>query len=231
MLTACTGGISGSRVAQLLQLTQRHLDAEVVELNLDAVMATVASAPVWSFQPLGYTVTGREAVRESYRRLIANFFPRLLPGGANHGKWFSESGLVTEDDIVLRLPDGSQLVAPVVSVLVFDGDLLASERVYFGSGSNSTWRTRSGLASPTCRESQCRSDHLAPRDSRTECSSVCEASFDRFAADPAGRTSPQERAGAAGAQPPRPEGERRKPLGSWGENQEPRPSREPPSAE
>lgn len=35
---------------------------------------------------------------------------------------------------VAALDVGGQLTAPVISVLVFDGDLLLSERVYLGSG-------------------------------------------------------------------------------------------------
>jgi len=125
--------ISVSDQQRLKGLVQQHLEAEVVAGDVDAVMATVASNPVWVFEPLGYTVTGRPAVRESYRRLIAGFFPSILPG-ENHGQWFTQDAMVSEDDIVLQLPGGGQLLAPVTSVLVFDGNLLASERVYLGHG-------------------------------------------------------------------------------------------------
>jgi hypothetical protein len=126
-----TGDITVAEQEQLLGLVQQHLIAEVVTGNLDAVMATVASDPVWTFQPLGYMVTGTTAVREAYRRLIANFLPLLLPG-ANHGQWFSQSAMVTEDDVVLALPRGGSITSPVVSGLVFEGSLLQSERVYLG---------------------------------------------------------------------------------------------------
>jgi hypothetical protein len=126
-------GISVSSQRHLQALVQQHLEAEVVARDIDAVMASVASNPVWVFEPNGYIVTGHAAVRESYRRLIAGFFPSILPG-ENHGQWFSQDGMVSEDDIVLQLPGGGQLVARVTSVLVFDGDLLASERVYLGHG-------------------------------------------------------------------------------------------------
>jgi hypothetical protein len=123
---------------QMTQLIRQHTDAEV-RLDIDAVMATVCDDPFYEIQPLGYLISGRDAVRTYYERALP-IFKRLKPGpvpsgsfgGGQSTDYVGNRGLVIRDDAVFEAEDGVRIRIKALSLLVVDeaSGLLKGEHIY-----------------------------------------------------------------------------------------------------
>lgn len=101
--------------------------------DIDAVMITVASDPVWEFHPLGVRVAGRAAVRAVYEVQLRELIPRIS-GSTVRTVSYGPGTCTREASYLVDLPDGTTAAGHGITVYEFDADgLLTAERVY-GSG-------------------------------------------------------------------------------------------------
>lgn len=91
-------------------------------------MATLVDNPVYELPALGWYIEGREAVRETYRR--------LLEGGDKQNLWADKRVHAVTDDSLCReayvyIDTGHGRVTGQYSVtIVFEGDKILGERMY-----------------------------------------------------------------------------------------------------
>lgn len=94
-----------------------------LEQDLDGTMATVVADPHYELVNVGWRVDGREAVRELYRRMYAGPQPLSTEGtvlGASPNSLCYQVSVEFEPAVVSR----------DLTVLTFEGDLVASEVFY-----------------------------------------------------------------------------------------------------
>jgi hypothetical protein len=118
-------------VSGLHRVLLRHARAEL-DVDVDAVMATVAPQPSWLIHPL-WRMNGVDAVRETYRRALSS---------AGHGDLSIETMTALEDPDVTTwgtsfclveysvAPDRYPLHDGMTLSYHFSDDLVVSERVY-----------------------------------------------------------------------------------------------------
>src|SRR4029078_4546819 len=107
----------------------RHARAEL-EMDVDAVMVTVAPDPSWLIHPL-WRITGRDAVRETYRRALPSTGHSDLSAETMRAfedprvtSW-SESMCIVEYSVA---PDDYPLHDGLTLTYHFKNDLVVSER-------------------------------------------------------------------------------------------------------
>lgn len=115
--------------AELEAAVWRHVEPELAQ-DLGGTLATVADDPVWEFYPLGVRVSGRDAIRELYTRLIPAF--GVLKGEDQpRPACFSDTTMIVEQTLSAPGSDGSTQYMPVIVAMEIAGDgRMKSERVY-----------------------------------------------------------------------------------------------------
>lgn len=79
--------------AQLREIAHRHAQAEAA-CDVEAIMNTLESNPVYEFYPLGRGFGGARMTRRWYETFVREFMPRV-GGFALRGEWLGESGLAS----------------------------------------------------------------------------------------------------------------------------------------
>ncbi|MCC3312356.1 nuclear transport factor 2 family protein [Nocardia africana] len=113
---------------QMEELLALHEKAEF-ELDLDATLETLVDNPVYELPALGWHIEGKDAVRETYER--------LLRGGDERNMWadkrvhaISENSLSREAYVYIDTADGKRVTGQYFVVMEFEGDKIAGERMY-----------------------------------------------------------------------------------------------------
>ena len=115
------------------QMESILLDHEVAELegDLEATLATLTPDPHYELATLGWAIDGRDAVRETYER--------ILPGAQ---KWdiaaekrvhaVADNTLLREAFVSFNTPEGERLTGLYMVVMAFDPELklISGERMY-----------------------------------------------------------------------------------------------------
>ena len=112
---------------QMAQLGARHAELEA-RGELAPLLDTLVADPLYEFHPLGLCMRGGERVRRFYEQFCERFLP-LRHDYTLVGEWVSESAVVQEYDITLRV-DGELENHRVLGILYAEGDKLGGERVY-----------------------------------------------------------------------------------------------------
>ncbi|MBO0852919.1 MAG: hypothetical protein J2P18_04050 [Nocardia sp.] len=114
-------------LAEMEALLAAHEKAEF-DLDLDATLATLVDNPMYEFPSLGWHIEGRDAVRETYNR--------MLHGSDERNIWadkrvhaISDNSLSREAYVYLDGPDG-RVTGQYFVVMEFEGDKIAGERMY-----------------------------------------------------------------------------------------------------
>lgn len=114
---------------QLEKVLHGHEEAEF-RCDLDGTMDTVCANPVYEFPGLGLRVEGRDAVRETYRRLLP--FPEKLNVAADmrlHA--VAPNQLCREAYISWDTDDGGRETGQYMAILSVDEEgKIAGERMY-----------------------------------------------------------------------------------------------------
>lgn len=112
---------------EMEELLALHEKAEF-DLDLDATLATLVDNPVYELPTLGWHIEGRDAVRETY--------VRMLHGSDKRNIWadkrvhaISDRSLSREAYVYLDTDDG-RVTGQYFVVMVFEGDKIAGERMY-----------------------------------------------------------------------------------------------------
>ena len=112
---------------QMEALLAAHETAEF-EIDLDATMATLVDNPVYELPTLGWHIEGREAVRETYNR--------MLPGGDKRNIWADKRVHAISEDTLCREAyvyfdtDEGRVTGRYMAVIVFQGNRILGERMY-----------------------------------------------------------------------------------------------------
>jgi hypothetical protein len=113
----------GAEEISRLQAALYHHGLMELERDLDGTMASVAADPHYELVNVGWRLDGREAVREMYRRIYAGPQPLSAEGkvvGAAPNTLCYAVSVCFEPGVVSR----------DLTILTFDGDLVASEEFY-----------------------------------------------------------------------------------------------------
>jgi hypothetical protein len=110
-----------------LALVDRHLSAEMA-LDLEGVLATLTPNPVYILWD-GSRIEGMSNIAGYYTRMFERVFPRMR-GMDEPNIWIGDAGVVAEAPVHLTLDDGQTVACPQVSIVPFEGDLIAGERIY-----------------------------------------------------------------------------------------------------
>ncbi|NMO03523.1 hypothetical protein HH308_20105 [Gordonia sp. TBRC 11910] len=112
---------------QMEDLLALHEKAEF-EMDLEATMATLVDNPVYELPSIGWHIEGRDAVLETYRR--------MLPGSEVRNVWadrrvhaISENELCREAYVYFDTPEG-RTTGQYFAVMAFEGDKILGERMY-----------------------------------------------------------------------------------------------------
>lgn len=114
-------------LAQMEELLGIHEEAEF-NLDIDATMATLADNPVYEFPALGWHIEGRDAVRETYRR--------LLYGGDERNIWAEKRVHATAENTLCREAyvyfdtDAGRVTGRYFASIVFEGNRILGERMF-----------------------------------------------------------------------------------------------------
>jgi hypothetical protein len=114
--------VEADQISRLQAALYRHGLMEL-ERDLDGTMATVVDNPHYELVNVGWRLDGRAAVREMYRRMYAGPQPLTTDGrvlGASPNSLCYEVSVRFEPEVVSR----------DLTVLTFEGDLVASEVFY-----------------------------------------------------------------------------------------------------
>jgi hypothetical protein len=122
---------------RMLELCNRHEQFEFAG-DLEGIMSTLVEHPRYELFPRGVRITGTDAVRVFYERLLP-IFRGLDPAGKDVPTRevvsiaFGEHHLAAELVDVFDLPDGTRRRLQSSAVVEFCGDLLLGERLYLDS--------------------------------------------------------------------------------------------------
>lgn len=112
---------------EMEELLALHEKAEF-DLDLDATLATLVDNPVYELPSLGWHIAGRDAVRETYRR--------LLFGSDQRNIWADKRVHAISDDTLSREAyvyldtDEGRVTGQYFVVMTFEGKKIAGERMY-----------------------------------------------------------------------------------------------------
>lgn len=118
---------------QMEELLAIHEMAEF-NLDIDGTMATLVENPIYEFPALNWYVEGREAVRETYKR--------LLHGGDVRNFWAEKrthaitaaGSLIREAHVFFDNAEGARTTGSYNVVMDFEGDKIKAERMYMDTG-------------------------------------------------------------------------------------------------
>jgi len=111
----------------MAELGARHADLEG-KGDLEPLLETLASDPVYEFHPLRRCMRGDDRVRRFYTYFCEQFLT-LRHSYSLVAEWVSGSSVAQEYEIALRV-DGTVERFRVLGVLYGRGDKLGGERVY-----------------------------------------------------------------------------------------------------
>lgn len=114
--------------AQLREIAHRHAQAEAA-CDVEAIMRTLESNPVYEFYPLGRGFSGAQMTRRWYETFVRDFMPRV-GGFCLRGEWLGDSGLAQEYRVSVRGDDGQLRDYQVLGILLFGESGLKGERIY-----------------------------------------------------------------------------------------------------
>lgn len=115
-------------IKRMTAVLEAHGQFEI-ERDLDGTMSTVAANPVYEFVSTGWRIEGRDAVREMYRRLFAGVNNKVI-SAETRSVTAAENTLCHEGYTVREAADGTRHTCRSATIAIFDGDLVAGERVY-----------------------------------------------------------------------------------------------------
>jgi hypothetical protein len=104
---------------------------EAAELSgdLDAILSTFHEHSVFEFLPIGRRLAGRENVRRFYEQMVRDFVPRVVGYRASETYW-SDSGMVMEEELTLNVDHGAPKVVHFVVITGVLEERLWGERLY-----------------------------------------------------------------------------------------------------
>jgi hypothetical protein len=119
-----------------LAMVRKHMDAEIRQ-DIEGVMATLVDNPYYEIHPLGLRISGKEAVREMYRKLLPGSFTYIVQsramtfntGDPNH-VWLGPDGVVIREFCTVQPPTGPSFEISEMAIFSFDGPLLKGEQFY-----------------------------------------------------------------------------------------------------
>jgi hypothetical protein len=113
---------------ELVDLAHRHAAVEAAG-DMEATMATLEADPLYELLPVGLSLRGRDAAQRYYEHFFSTFRP-MARRGRLRAEYVSDEGLAQEYEIGVDLPDGTQELHQVFSVLTFGTYALSGERVW-----------------------------------------------------------------------------------------------------
>lgn len=115
-------------VKRLVAALEAHGQFEM-DRDVDGTMSTVAANPHYEFVTVGWQITGRDAIREMYRRMFADANNKVL-SAEKRTVAAAENTLCMESFYVRERADGTQYTCQSTAMVLFEGDLVAGERLY-----------------------------------------------------------------------------------------------------
>lgn len=116
-------------LAEMEQLLAVHEEAEF-NLDIDATMATLVDHPIYEFPALNWHVEGREAVRETYRRLLHGGDVRNFWAEKRRHAITAAGCLIREAHVFFDTDEGIRATGSYNVVMDFEGDKISAERMY-----------------------------------------------------------------------------------------------------
>lgn len=109
------------------------LEHEIAELEQDVerTMATLGPNPRYELPALGYAISGTDAVRETYNRILGYNIERDVAAEMRvHA--VAENTLIREAVVSFNMPDGSRRSGTYIVVMSFDAETkkIIGERMY-----------------------------------------------------------------------------------------------------
>ena len=86
---------------QMAELGARHAELEA-RGELEPLLETLVADPIYEFHPIGLCMRGGDRIRRFYTQFCERFLP-LRHDYTMIGEWVSESAVVQEYDITLRV--------------------------------------------------------------------------------------------------------------------------------
>jgi hypothetical protein len=112
---------------RMLDLGRLHAELET-RRELDPLMETLVSEPVYEFHPLGMRMSGGDRVRRYYAQFFENFMEKIV-GYELLDEWVNENSVAQEYSITVQV-DGAPETHRVIGILFAEGELLGGERIY-----------------------------------------------------------------------------------------------------
>lgn len=122
----------------MTELTKQEMEAillthEIAELemDLDATMATLVPDPQYELATLGWAIRGRDAVRETYTRIMSYVVERDV-AAEKRVHAVASNTLLRESYVSFDLADGTRVTGLYLVVMSFDPELklITGERMY-----------------------------------------------------------------------------------------------------
>ena len=118
---------------QMEELLAIHETAEF-NLDIDATMATLVDNPIYEFPVLNWYVEGRDAVRETYRRLLHGGDVRNFWAEKRRHALTASGCLIREAHVFFDTDEGIRTTGSYNVVMDFEGDKISAERMYMDAG-------------------------------------------------------------------------------------------------
>lgn len=121
-----------------MALTKKEMEAillehEIAELeqDIDATMATLVPEPQYELASLGWAIRGRDAVRETYNRILSYASTRDV-AAEKRVHAIAENTLLRESHVSFNTKDGKRVTGNYLVVMCFDPELklITGERMY-----------------------------------------------------------------------------------------------------
>jgi hypothetical protein len=124
-----------------IDLINRHADCEV-RGDWDGALATMTANPFYVLYPTGLRVSGREAVGEQWKRLVAvsDFGDALTSAGMRH--WVLSDTVVTMFEWIIDEGNGKSRAKNSYALFTFTGKLIESETIFAYSEMDALTRIR-----------------------------------------------------------------------------------------
>lgn len=121
-----------------MELTKKEMEEillahEIAELeqDIEATMATLVPEPQYELAGLGWAVQGRDAVRETYNRILSYASTRDV-AAEKRVHAIAANTLLRESHVSFNTRDGQRVTGNYLVVMVFDPELklITGERMY-----------------------------------------------------------------------------------------------------
>jgi hypothetical protein len=113
---------------EMEEILHKHEEFELA-YDLDGTISTLTANPQYELPALGWRIEGRDAVTETYRR--------LLPMAEKTAMWAEKrvhavapNTLCREAYVMFNTADGERVTGQYMVVIAFEGHLIAGERMY-----------------------------------------------------------------------------------------------------